>query len=85
MDLIISWAISATVAMTLLSFVVYLVGLRRLPIQHRPKTPTYNRFGQIIGETENPDFHVNPGEDPKVELEARLADIERQDTDQSSR
>lgn len=78
MDLIVSWAIFAVVAATLVAFVVYLVGLRALPTEHRPKTPTYNRLGQLIGETENPDFHVNPGERPNVELEAKLAEIERE-------
>ena len=41
-----------------------LIGLRRLPMGARPRTPSYNRLGEFIGLTENPDYHENPGEDP---------------------
>ena len=61
---LISWLISALVAVLLVGFVFYLVGLRRLPMGTRPRTPSYNRLGEFIGLTENPDYHENPGEDP---------------------
>jgi hypothetical protein len=80
MDVVVSWAIGAVVTITLIAFVVYLIGLRDLPMGHRPKTPTYNRLGQIVGLTENPDFHVNPGEEPNLELEAEIEEIEREDS-----
>ncbi len=57
----IAWAISALVGATLLTFVVYLRGLLALPTGHRPRTPMYDRLGREVNETENPDFHVNPG------------------------
>lgn len=78
MSLILSLVITAFVIVILVAFVVFLIGLRQIPLDERPKTPTYNRLGQLIGETENPDFHVNPGEEPSAELEAEMAKIERE-------
>ena len=66
MTAILSWLITALVAVLLVSFVIYVVSLRALPIDHRPRTPKYNRLGQMIGVGENPDYRENPGED-KVE------------------
>lgn len=37
-------------------FLVYIVGLIHTPTGHRPKSATYNRFGEVIGETENPGY-----------------------------
>lgn len=62
MNEIIGWLITALVIVLLLAFVVYIAGIIRLPDKERPKTPTYNRFGEVIDERENPDFHINPGE-----------------------
>ena len=61
---LISWLVSALVALLLVGFVFYLVGLRGLPMGTRPRTPSYNRLGEFIELTENPDYHENPGEDP---------------------
>jgi hypothetical protein len=66
MSEILSWLITALIAVLLASFVFYVVGLRALPIGRRPRTPKYNRLGQMIGIGENPDYRENPGED-KVE------------------
>ena len=77
MEELVSWTIGGIVVVTIVAFIAYLIGLRAIPLAERPKTPTYNRFGQLIGEAENPDFHVNPGENPSVELEAELERLER--------
>jgi hypothetical protein len=42
--------------LSILFFVVYLVGLFRIPTSGRARTPTYNRFGEIIEIAENPGF-----------------------------
>lgn len=42
--------------LSILFFAVYLVGLFRIPTDGRAKTPTYNRFGEVIGVMENPGF-----------------------------
>ncbi len=62
-----SWLITAIVVATLLAFVGYLLGLRALPLEERPRTPIYDRLGKQIGVSENPDYHVNPGEEEAVE------------------
>ena len=62
-----SWLISVVVVAILACFLVYIVGLRALPTDKRPTTPVYDRLGREIGLTQNPDFHVNPGEDPRAE------------------
>lgn len=45
------WAILSIVA-----FLVYAIGLFRMPTGKRPKTPTYNRFGDPLPAQQNPDF-----------------------------
>lgn len=62
MSELLSWLITALVAVLLLGFVWYGASLRTLPTSGRPRTRSYDRFGQFIGETENPDYHENPGE-----------------------
>ena len=58
---ILSWLITLVVVAVLAAFVVYLLGLRRLPLGERPRTAVYDRFGRQIGVAENPDYHVSPG------------------------
>jgi hypothetical protein len=58
----ISWLATALVLALLASFVAYLIGLRALPTDERPRTNTYDRFGALLGRQENPDYHENPGE-----------------------
>lgn len=62
MSVIIGWLITALVFALLVAFVAYIVSITRMPDKARPKTPTYNRFGEVIGQIENPDYHINPGE-----------------------
>lgn len=61
--LIISWLITVLVAALLVTFVVHILRLSRLPTAQRPRTRTYDRFGAVVGVKEKPDYHVNPGED----------------------
>ena len=60
----VSWGITVLIGVLLLGAIFYVVGLRSLPLAERPRTPTYDRFGRLIATAENPDYHVNPGEDP---------------------
>jgi hypothetical protein len=59
-----SWVVTILVALTTVGFVLYLEGLRRLPLGERPRTPIYDRLGRQIGMAENPDYHLNPGTGP---------------------
>lgn len=63
MTALISWSITALVVVLLVAFVLYVISLHSLPTQERPSTPTYDRFGRLIGLMENPDYRENPGED----------------------
>ncbi len=60
---IIGWAITALVAVLLLACIAAIISMRALPLGERPRTPTYDRFGNLITEMQNPDYHENPGED----------------------
>lgn len=64
-----SWLITCLVVVLLLGFVVYVPGLLAIPTGERPRTRTYDRYGRLIGEHENPDYHENPGEDAREEPE----------------
>jgi hypothetical protein len=57
------WLITLLVVALLATFIGYLISLRALPTDGRPRTRTYNRYGEFIAERENPDYHENPGED----------------------
>lgn len=61
---LVSWVVTGMTLLLIVSFCFALISLRHTPLAHRPKTPIYDRLGRPIGMTENPDFHVNPGEDP---------------------
>lgn len=63
MAVLVSWLISALVLVLLVTFALYLIGLRALPLRARPRTPTYDRFGRFTEMAENPDYRENPGED----------------------
>jgi hypothetical protein len=63
MSLFVSWLITLLVVSIVTTFVIYLVGLRGLPLADRPRTPTFNRFGQFLDYEENPDYRENPGEE----------------------
>ncbi len=64
---LLSWGITAVVALILAGFVLYVVGLRAIPTDKRPTTPVYDRLGREIDVAENPDYHVNPGEESEKE------------------
>jgi hypothetical protein len=57
------WLFTVLVVALLIAFIGYLISLRALPTDGRPRTRTYNRYGEFIAERENPDYHENPGED----------------------
>jgi hypothetical protein len=61
---ILAAVITVFVLVLIAAFALALVSMARLPLGERPVTRTYDRLGRYIGRTENPDFHVNPGEDP---------------------
>jgi hypothetical protein len=61
---IVSWLATAIVIVLTAGFTVALISMRQMPLARRPKTPIFDRLGRQIGNTENPDFHANPGEDP---------------------
>lgn len=63
MTQIVSWAITALVVTLLLTYASALISLHALPMGERPRTRAFDRFGNFIAETENPDYHENPGED----------------------
>ena len=69
MSEITSWLISGLVVLLLVTFIWVLISLRQLPLGQRPRTRTYNRLGQLMGVTENPDYHENPGEDAADEAD----------------
>jgi predicted MFS family arabinose efflux permease len=62
MSTLMGWAITTFVVVALGSFAVALVSLRKLPLDERPRTRTFDRFGQVVAVEENPDYHENPGE-----------------------
>ncbi len=61
---LVAWLLTTLVVLLLASFALYLAGLWRLPMSDRPRTATYDRFGDFLELTENPDYHLSPGEDP---------------------
>jgi hypothetical protein len=52
----VSVAILALSSVSILFFLLYVAGLLPKPTGERPRTPTYDRFGRVIGHTENPGF-----------------------------
>ncbi len=63
---LISWAITLLVVLLLVTAVWYFFGLLKLPAYERPRTPTYDRFGEEVGIEENPDFHEHTEPDQKL-------------------
>jgi len=74
MSALLSWLITLLVVILLAAFVLYLISLRRLPLAQRPRTPTFNRFGEFIEYAENPDYRENPGEDNVPEGKGPISD-----------
>ena len=67
---VLSWGITVLVVVILITFAVALVGINRLPLGERPKTPVFDRFGCEEGVAANPDYHENPGEPHDQEMPA---------------
>jgi hypothetical protein len=53
---IVEGVISLFTILSILFFLVQIVGLFRMPTGDRARTPTYNRFGEVIGMEQNPGF-----------------------------
>ena len=64
MSEVLSWAISALVALLLAAFAWAVASYRALPTFERPRTRTFDCLGRFVELAENPDYHENPGEDP---------------------
>lgn len=75
MNDIVAWVVTALVVGLIVAFILSIVSLRAVPTSERPRTRTLNRFGEVIGSIENPDYHVGPGADlvpdPAVDLAQR--------------
>jgi hypothetical protein len=52
----VSVVILALSCVSIVFFLIYVAGLSREPSDGRPRTPTYDRFGRLIGHTENPGY-----------------------------
>ena len=59
-------AIAITAVLSLLFFVLYVVNLLRLPTGRRPKTPTFDRYGNPLPPRENPGFEETEDEEGPV-------------------
>ena len=59
---IVEGVIAALCVLSILFFLIYVVGLLRMPSGFRPDTPVLNRFGEKIGEMENPGFEETEDE-----------------------
>jgi hypothetical protein len=59
---IVEGVIAALSVLSILFFLVYVVGLLRMPTGFRPDTPVLNRFGEKIGEMQNPGFEETEDE-----------------------
>ncbi len=58
---LISWIVTTLNVAALAAFVVYLFAVHRLPEFRRPPVPTYDRFGELLGDVENPGTAIAPG------------------------
>ena len=61
MNALISWTITALMVALVAAFALYLVAVRRLPVDRRPKVRTFDRFGRLLGDYENPGGDIAPG------------------------
>lgn len=57
---VISWTVTVLIVSAVLSFVVSLVSIARLP-DERPKVRTFDGTGRQIGAYENPSEQIAPG------------------------
>lgn len=54
--------VAVSCCLSILFFLMYVVGIMRLPSHGRPLTPELNRFGEPIGLRENPGFEETEDE-----------------------
>jgi len=59
---IVEYAVAALALLSVLAFLLYLVDLLRSPDHGRPKTPTYNRYGDPLPPSTNPGFQETEDE-----------------------
>jgi hypothetical protein len=59
---IVEGTVAALSILSIVSFLVYVVGLLRMPSGFRPDTPVLNRYGEKIGEMENPGYEETEDE-----------------------
>ncbi|HEX6507150.1 MAG TPA: hypothetical protein VF221_05905 [Chloroflexota bacterium] len=60
---IVEGIIAVIVLLSLVFFVVYIVGTVRLPTGHRPRTPTLDRYGDPLPASPNPGSHETEDEE----------------------
>jgi hypothetical protein len=53
--------ITAASILSILFFLIYVVGLTRVPTGRRAKTPTVNRLGEQLPPSENPGYEETEG------------------------
>jgi hypothetical protein len=53
---IVEGAVATLCVLSMVFFLVYVVGLAGMPSGFRPNTPVLNRFGEKIGEMQNPGY-----------------------------
>jgi hypothetical protein len=54
--------ITLVAVLSVLFFLIYVVGELRMPTGERPKTPTFNRFGDSLPPRENPGYRETEDE-----------------------
>lgn len=59
---IVEWGIAASCVLSILFFLIYVIGLFQLPAEGRPDTPTYDRFGRPLPPSKNPGFEETEDE-----------------------
>ena len=57
-----SWAGNPISFDSILFFLIYVAGELRMPTGQRPKTPTFNRFGDSLPPRENPGYQETEDE-----------------------
>lgn len=53
---LISVVITVVASLSVLFFVIYVVGILRMPSGHRPRSPVFNRFGEEMPPRQNPGY-----------------------------
>jgi hypothetical protein len=59
---IVEGVIAATALLSILFFLIYVIGLLRSPTGHRPAVPTFNRFGEPMTPKPNPGYEETADE-----------------------